>query len=279
MRNGNPHLLVVGAADTGRAPLLASLLRQALGSDVMVTSAGVLAHTGEPADPSVGFALEQLDLRPGTHAARQLDGEAAHDADLIVAIDQGTARVAARRLEREVLSINQGNVAEDVQDPHRMPLGIWIAAVRAYQTQIEQILPVLRERLGRSEMLPAAPEIVEPDASGSITALGAPAVVPARAEHVAHIVRLFTTVELLPEIVDWTRLAEETRTRLHLLAELAEAPDDYTPAAALIMIGLLSQTTRTPPKSQIATLRELAERLAAPVNVQQLIEIAGIVST
>jgi protein-tyrosine phosphatase len=279
MRNGKPHLLVVGAADTGRAPLLAGLLRQALGNDVLVTSAGVLAHVGEPADASVGMALEQLDIRPVLHTARQLDGEASHDADVIVAIDQGTARVATQRLGREVLSINQGNAADDVQDPHRMPLGVWIAAIRAYQTQIEQILPRLRERLGRVEVKQDAPEAIETDAPSITPTVGAGTTTASRAEHVAHIGRLFATVEVLPEIVDWSRLTEETTSRLRSLAELTEAPDDYTLAAALIVIGLLSQTPRMPPKSQITTLREITERLASPVDAQQLIEIARIVST
>ena len=160
-----------------------------------------------------------------------------------------------------------------------MPLGVWIAALRAYQTQIEQVLPLLRERLGRVETLPEAPVDKAADAPPITPTVIAGTTNATRAEHVAHIGRLFATVELLPEIVDWTRLAEETTSRLRSLAELAETPDDYTLAAALIVIGLLSQTPRMPPKSQIATLREISERLASPVDAEQIIEIARIVST
>ncbi len=225
---------------------------------------------------------------PGVHTARQLDGEAAHDADLVVAIDQGTARVAARRLEREVISINAGDIADDVQDPHRMPLGVWIASLRAYQSQIEQIMPDLRERLGHrqaaTEHPAASPEQNEPatvmtnQAPAALTPSAAPSSNTARAEHVAHIGRLFATVEVLPEIVDWSRLVDETTNRLRALAELSESPDDYTLAAALMVIGLLSQTPQTPPSSQLGIVRGIVEKLGSPVDGQQLVEIARVVS-
>jgi protein-tyrosine phosphatase len=288
--NGKPHLLVVGAADTGRAPLLAALLRHALGEGVVVTSAGILAHVGESADPNINFVLEQLDLAPVAHTARQLDKTVAHDADCIIAIDAGTAHVAAMRLERDVLSINAGSIAEDVQDPHRMPLGVWIAAMRAFQTQIEERLPLLSSRLGLSASVPHAAHAIEapPDppqftattdakSSEANKAAHVSGTDSARAEHIAHIERLLATVEVLPEIVDWARLVRETTARLRALADLADGPDDYTLAAVLIVIGLLSQTERTPPAAQIATLREIVRQLASPVDADQLVSIARTV--
>lgn len=297
MIEGRPHLLVVGGADTGRAPLLAAILRRELGTSVSVASVGVLGHAGEPADQSVDLALDQIGLATSGHVARLLDAEALRPADLVLAVDRGIALAVRPHTTLDVVALGELAGSEDVPDPHRMPLGIWIAALQTYLTQISAALPQIRVRLGAGEPHPpaapkghpptgrggekaSAPKIAaansntSPPRRGEGQVVGSPS--PSRNEHLTRIARLIDTAETLPEIVDWARLADETATRLRALAGLASEPDDLTPAAAAILIGSVLQSSRMPDAAGLAVLRRVCERLAEPLDSAGLAEIGRV---
>lgn len=149
MYEGKPLVLVIGGSDTGRAPITAALLRRALNGDAIVQSAGVVAHEGESAAPEAQMALEQagIDL---SHVARGLRAEVQRDAELLLAVDRGTELVLHTELPHDPRVTGLSALAQrpDVLDPHRMPLGVWVAVMRQLDEQIRAALPALRQRLG-----------------------------------------------------------------------------------------------------------------------------------
>ena len=82
------RILVLCEGNHCRSPLAEALLRQSLGPDVSVTSAGLGAMVGQPAhEETQRLALEQgLDLQ--AHRGRPFSPELALGADLILVMDQ-----------------------------------------------------------------------------------------------------------------------------------------------------------------------------------------------
>ncbi|MBA3945952.1 MAG: low molecular weight phosphatase family protein [Herpetosiphonaceae bacterium] len=279
MINEQAFVLVVGGADTGRSPLLAALVRRALPA-IEVRSAGVLSHEGEPADNEVGLALEQLGLQLGDHHARPLDPDEVRQADLLLAVDRGTARVlqAQADVAGRTVALSELAAMSDVVDPHRMPLGLWLAAARDFQAQLNVALPVVRKRLPtqRSETpdqpltgVPS-PHVIQP--TGNTPAVAA---APERAESLTRINRLLETAQLLPEIVDWTRLRTDVGDRLRAIATASQSAADLTPAATLMIEGLLGQTTVMPSAERIAQLRTMLNRLGQPIDGPGLAQLGS----
>ena len=150
MYEGKPLLLVIGGSDTGRSPIAAALLRKTLGAEAVVFTAGVLSHAGESAAPEAQMALEQFGIDISSHTSRPLDDGEHHRAELLLAVDRGTEMVLCTRFPNDPRVACLSVIAEtaDVLDPHRMPLGVWIAITHQIQQQIVQALPELRRRLG-----------------------------------------------------------------------------------------------------------------------------------
>src|SRR5947209_16453239 len=93
-------ILLSGAADTGRAPMAAALLRRRLDArseDWVVESCGVLGHDGAVAEVEARDTMLHMGLDIAEHLARSLDDALAACADLIIAIDRGTALVVRAR--------------------------------------------------------------------------------------------------------------------------------------------------------------------------------------
>lgn len=150
MYQGRPLLLVVGATDTGRAPMVAALLRRTLEPEATVLSAGVLAHQGERAAIEAQMAMEQLGLDLSAHVSRALgESEYAH-ADVLLAVDRGTEMVLFARFpnDRRIACLSALAEQPDVLDPHRMPLGVWVATAQHLEQHVQRALPALRTRLG-----------------------------------------------------------------------------------------------------------------------------------
>lgn len=278
MLEGRPHLLVVGAADTGRGPILAALLRQMLGDVAVITSAGVLGHTGEPADPYALMALEQLGIPHTPYTARQLDGEIAASADLLLAVDRATAAVLQARRMGDSVAISELTQSEDVADPHHMPLGIWLITAKAYQEQVTRAIPALRDRLHLNTATVASPNLVEAQvASPGPVSQPESTLDQSRAIHTTHLLRLIDTVRLLPEIVDWTRLVKEADERLMALAASTTASTDYTPAVTAMLAGLLYQSRGVPNPVRLDLAHTMIEGLTQEVDRATLIRLSEAV--
>ena len=98
-----------------------------------------------------------------------------------------------------------------------------------------------------------------------------------RHEHISRITRLLDTARLLPEIVDWPRLAQEANDRLRAIAATAEDAGDFTPAVTAMIAGRLLNTATTPAEDQLTPLLSAVERLATPVDAAALAEIAKLI--
>ncbi len=171
MYEGKPMVLVIGSTDTGRTPIAAALLRRALGAGVAVRTAGVLAHEGEGAAPEAQLALDQLNIDISRHISRPLRYEEHARAELLLAVDRGTELVLFADFPNDprVACLPVLANMPDVLDPHRMPLGVWIAAMRQLHDQVQAALPIIRERLGIQDQapLPITPPKVERRRSAS----------------------------------------------------------------------------------------------------------------
>ncbi len=287
MLDGRPFILVVGAADTGRSPLVLALLRHAL-PEIEVRSAGVVSHEGDPADDMVVLALDHLGARLGAHTARALHADELAQADLVLAVDRGVGRVltAQHGAVTTVAALSDLARLPDVLDPHRMPLGLWIAAARDFQTQITAALPQIRQQLGLQGAAPAvaAPAATAPAASPAPEPAPTPAppapaeVATDRQEPLARIKRLAETALALPEIVDWSRLRSEIGEQLRLIAATTAGPLDFTPAATTMLDGLLAQAPTIPSAARLALFAELAQQLAAGVDAQGLAHFGSAVA-
>jgi protein-tyrosine-phosphatase len=159
MYEGKPMVLVIGGTDTGRTPIAAALLRKALGGGVMVRTAGVLSHEGEGAVPEAQMALDQLGIDISRHLSRPLRYEEHRDAEMLLAVDRGTELVLFSEFPNDprVACLPALANLPDVLDPHRMPLGIWISAVRQLHDQVTAALPEIRTRLKIQDQQPLPP--------------------------------------------------------------------------------------------------------------------------
>ncbi|NTV63416.1 MAG: low molecular weight phosphatase family protein, partial [Oscillochloris sp.] len=115
-------ILIVGAADTGRAPMAAALLQRMLeqrGIPCRVASAGVVGHDAEPAQPEARDALTVLGIDLCQHQARSLTPEIAAEAQVLLATDSGVARVLRARFP-QIITFTLGELAgcqRDIPDP------------------------------------------------------------------------------------------------------------------------------------------------------------------
>jgi protein-tyrosine phosphatase len=272
MLEGKPLLVVVGGSDTGRTPMIAGLVRAVLGEEAQVRTAGVLAHSGEGATPEAQMALEQLGLDIRDHRAQPFAPEQRRHADLLLAVDRGTALVLHSQFahDERVVCLSALCDQPDVLDPHRMPLGVWIATGRQLQAQVAQALPAIRQRLNLTDVVPAATS----DSERVLSTLAAPD--DHATDTVSQMCRLLVTAETLPMIVDWSRVRYELVAGLRALASTSSDPDDLLPAAVLMIEGTLTYFSTQPPAEVLQRLRQVIERLGAPVDSTSLVAIGAL---
>lgn len=96
------------------------LLKAAL-PDVQVSSAGLQAMVGEPADPMARELLDARQISLAGHVARQIGSEACQQADLILVMDHDQRRsVESRYVFTAGKVFRLGEFSDqDVPDPYR----------------------------------------------------------------------------------------------------------------------------------------------------------------
>ncbi|EFO79985.1 low molecular weight phosphotyrosine protein phosphatase [Oscillochloris trichoides DG-6] len=265
-----PLILIVGAADTGRAPITAALLRRMLANHNLswrVASAGVVGHDNEPAQPEARDAMTIFGIELGEHHARSLTPELAAEAHLLIATDSGVARVLRSR-HPTATTFSLGELAgrqRDIPDPFRMQVGAWLN----YTHEIEQLLQAGFERLvaqiaGEAAALPQdlpAPLATPPAAAP-----------PPHREPVGRSLRLIDLFSEMPDVVDW----DGARRQMHALLDQVTptTPEDMARPYAAIIQAMLAMTTQRPTSAQVARLRSALEILNGAVSGSELADLS-----
>ncbi|WP_129633257.1 low molecular weight phosphatase family protein [Candidatus Oscillochloris fontis] len=265
-----PLILIVGAADTGRAPITAALLRRMLASHNLhwrVASAGVVGHDNEPAQPEARDAMTIFGIELGEHHARSLTAELVAEARLLLATDSGVARVLRSR-HPAALTFSLGELAgrqRDIPDPFRMQVGAWLN----YTREIESLLQAGFERLvaqitGTSEPLP-------PDLPPPVSPSPPTAPLPRR-EPVERCLRLIDLFSEMPDVVDWDGARRQMMTDLDQLPPTE--PNDMARPYAAIIHAMLAMTTQRPTSAQVARLRSALATLNGTVSGSELADLS-----
>ncbi|GAB4120361.1 MAG: low molecular weight phosphotyrosine protein phosphatase [Roseiflexaceae bacterium] len=284
-----PTILIVGAADTGRAPMTAALLRRLLdqrGRDDLIESAGILGHDGDPATSEAIQTMEQIGIDIEDHVARSLSDQLAEKAVLLIAIDSGVARVARARFpdvaDRIVTLGHLAGRQRDIPDPFKMQLGAWLAYAREIETLLREAMPRILAALGvvaTPQAEAAAPPPASPlpsESANAVTAapsteavLAAASLPAARAAAIERMSQLLLLTERMPMVVDWpaarTQIDQDLNECLQPLS-----PGDLGPALAGAIRSALSNRAATPLPEESVALREAVELLRSPVSAAAL---------
>jgi protein-tyrosine phosphatase len=118
------RILVVCIGNICRSPMAAALLERRLSARApapTVTSAGIAALVGRPADPIAVELLQERGLDLSGHRARQLTEELVMGVDLVIAMSQGQVRSVEAMAPRARGRVHRlGRWGDfDVPDPYR----------------------------------------------------------------------------------------------------------------------------------------------------------------
>lgn len=258
-------LLLIGGADTGRAPLAAVILRHLLETEDLnwqISSAGILGHDGDTWQPEARLALEHLGFEVDEHLARSLTSELVAETDLLITVDRGIGRALAMQYPtarwRSLPDLAGSN--HEIMDPFRMTLDAWLVYGREFQQQLETALPKIRQIIAGevdAQPIPASPT---PAMHAEQPAI----------ERLAILVR---GIQGIPEVIDWQRARNAIRETLQTLA-IGNNPSDLRPAAVAMLIGVLGDHATALNTNQLAILSDAIDVLAQPVDALQLAQLA-----
>jgi protein-tyrosine-phosphatase len=299
MAEQQPFILIVGGADTGRAPITAALLQQRLaqaGYTWVIESAGVVGHDGDPAEPEAHHALMQFGLDISLHRARSLSANLAAAADVLLAVDQGTAHVARTHYPEvadRILTLGQlSGHQRDIPDLFRMQVGAWVL----YAREIDEMLAADMEQLialaageDESATTDATPQAA--DATATPLAL-APDERPDTAPHSANgrpngaerqaaverCERLLTVMRDMPDLVPWPQARQQLATEIKAASTISLGPDDLVQAYASLLLALLEMRATPPGAEQCRLLAAVIGRLREPINQHALTELSSNLS-
>ena len=136
------RVLVVCVGNICRSPMAEALLRARLGHRPRfdVSSAGVSALVGHPADESAILLMKERGIDISSHRARQLTPLLAAEADLILVMESGHERAVldiAPQARGKVHRIGRfGNF--DVPDPYRLPRAAFLDALNLCERAIAE---------------------------------------------------------------------------------------------------------------------------------------------
>jgi protein-tyrosine phosphatase len=269
------QIIIVGAADTGRAPMAVALLARLLahaGHSLILSSAGIVGHDEDPAEPEARAAMRALGLDIEAHRARSLSTELVAQARLLLAVESGVARVVRTRFPKaEIYTLGElAGRSRDIPDPFRMQMGAWVQYANEIESLLRAGLPHLLALLGvpaapPTSTLPVPPHAIKP---GPLPTPSLPPLAAGeRAEAIAQALRLIDLTTELPEVVSWTAARE------HIEADLAtiEAPlppaDLARPylATLRVMLHLSADTLNAGQASALrAAFRRLGGRIGPP---------------
>jgi protein-tyrosine phosphatase len=267
-------ILVLGAADTGRAPMTAALLRRLAaqrGLNLSVASAGVVGHDDDPAEPEARAAMRALGLEIDAHQARSLSAELVASAQLLLAVEAGVARVARARFPEATIR-TLGELAgrpRDIPDPFRMQMGAWVQYAGEIEALLSAGMPQLIQLLAAShpEPAPAPP----PAAPSPPAAPPQPLLVAAegREAQLAQAERLLALAAELPAVLNWPAARAQLAASLSAIETPLLPTDLARPYLATLRVMLQLAADALPIK-QAQALRTAFHRLRGPIGPYEL---------
>jgi protein-tyrosine-phosphatase len=283
-------ILLIGGADTGRAPMAAALLRRLLdqhGYSWGVGSAGVLGHDGDQAEIEARETMAHMSLSIDDHQARSLTEDLVASAALLLAIDNGTALVLRARFPSVAARIyTLGALAgrqRDIPDPFRMQIGAWITYAREIATLLEAALPRIAELMPTTDdQRPTTndQESREPEYRTPNSQLPTPnsqllTTNDARRGAAERIERLLRTIADLPGAVDWPVARQRIEADLGAVAATPRDSGDLAAAYVGLLRAALSMTPAAPSPGQAEALCTAATRLDDSIGQTQLNELSA----
>jgi protein-tyrosine-phosphatase len=271
-------ILLVGAADTGRAPIAAALLRRLLDARSYawaVESCGVLGHDGAAAEIEARDTMVHMSLDIADHQARSIDDALAAHAALIVTIDRGTALVVRARFPGSAERIySLGELAgrtRDIPDPFRMQIGAWMTYAREIESMLEAALPRMVELLPSStDEQPPTPEDPTPASFATIANIS-----DERAAAAGRIAQLLQVASQMPGVIDWPAARVRIEADLTPIGAAPRGPGDLIAAYAGLLRAALALLPAAPTAGQLAALQRAAARLPQPIGQAELNELSG----
>jgi protein-tyrosine-phosphatase len=271
--------------------MTAALLRQRLsqsGREWVVESAGVVGHDDDPAEPEARDTLVQFGLDISQHRARSLSADIVSAADVLLAVDRGTAHVARMHhpeAATRILTLGQlCGRQRDIPDLFRMQIGAWIA----YAREIDEMLAAGLERLvalaAGEDDAPPAEEAAPPPPTGSDAPASAPPSANGRpngAERQAAVercARLLGVMRDMPELVAWPQARQQLASEIKTASTISLGPDDLVQAYASLLLALLEMRATPPGAEQYGVLESAIERLREPISQQTLTNLSGSLS-
>lgn len=285
MAQTEPLIVIVGGADTGRAPMAAALLRRLLersGSHLRAESAGVVGHDGAEVEPEARDALLALGVTFGEHSARSLSDELAAEAQLLLAVDTGVAHVLrARYPAAHVVTLGElAGRPRDIPDPFRMQVGAWLHYAGEIEALLVAGLPRLSELLsGQGDRAtPAMSDRLAPPSPRRVSRSSDKGDEPfpssERTAAVERVARLLALLADLPEVVDWPGASASISTEFAAMERPTAAGDLVRPYLALLRAALALAPKRPSP-AQALILREAVLRLRDPIGPAELDALSG----
>jgi protein-tyrosine-phosphatase len=308
-----PLLLVVGGADTGRAPITAALLRglvKQAGHDWEVASAGVTGHDGDPAEPEARNAMLHFGHDISEHCARSLNDELVADTAVLLAVDSGTARVISMRYPdraERITSLGElSGTGRDIPDLFRMQVGAWVMYAREIETMLQASIDRLAAMV-RGEQPETVrgeqPETVrgeQPEDGAATepapTSNAAPpppaaAPLPEAAESVAspeqskrqdsinRCERLLMVLRDMPTVIDWAQARHELADELRQAGTVSLTPDDLAQSYTALLVALLEMRASSPPPELLAVLHTAFVRLYTPIDQQAITNLSSLLAS
>ncbi len=256
-------ILIVGAADTGRAPLAAAMLRRLLerrNITARVESAGILGHDDDPPSPDALAVAEHMEVDLHAHRARSLNDDLARAAALLLAIDAGTARVARMRFPQDIDHIHTlGELAgrdRDIPDPFKMQIGPWLMYAREIEHLLEQALPrIIAFVPGTAPIGVATP----PAPTSS------PVIAEARRAAAERTSQLLDLMLRIPGVVEWSAARDQVEATIVAATTHPSGPADLVAAYGALVRAALALTPAVPTTGQLTALRDALGRLEQPI--------------
>lgn len=273
-----PRILIIGGADTGRAPMAAALLRRLLegaGLPWLVESAGVTGHDDDPAEPEARNAMVAAGLDIQEHRARSLTDEMAAAAALLIAVDRGIAHVLRLRfahLARRLVTLSElAGRQRDIPDPFRMQIGAWIG----YAREIETMLQTGLDRLIALVQETASPE---PGSAAGQQPVAAPFghTSASRSAPIERCERLLTMLIDMPSLIDWPQTQRQLAEDLQAAGSVPLRADDLVQAYTSLLVALLGRLSAAPTREQATALRSAISRLHTAVDGPAITELSSL---